>query len=88
MQEEISKCEEGFWLGPPENIFHALGLKHELYFTGKLNGNSCQKQMEKAEEWSEKMAELDIFNPTQSRLTKQEMKVEITKFRKMLGMFD
>jgi hypothetical protein len=35
------------------------------------------------------MAELNILNPTQqSRLTKQEMKDEITKFGKILGMFD
>jgi hypothetical protein len=50
-----------------------LGLKHKLYFAGKLDGNSCRKQMEKAKERSEKMAELGIFNPTQSQLTKQEI---------------
>ena len=87
MQEEISKHEGGFW-DHQEDIFHTLGLKHESYFAGKLNGNSCRKQMEKAKEWSEKMAELDIFNSTQSRLTEQEMKDEIVKFGKMLGMFD
>jgi hypothetical protein len=87
MQEEISKREGGFW-DHQEDIFHALGLKHESYFAGKLNGNSCRKQMEKAKEWSEKMAVLGIFDPTQSRLTEQEMKDEIAKFGKMLGMFD
>jgi hypothetical protein len=44
--------------------------------------------MEKAKEWSEKMAVLGILDPTQSGLTKQEMKDEIAKFGKMLGMFD
>jgi hypothetical protein len=44
--------------------------------------------MEKANQWSEKMAELGIFDPTQSRLTKQQMKDKIVKFGKMLGMFD
>jgi hypothetical protein len=44
--------------------------------------------MEKAEEWSEAMAALDIFNSNQSRLTEQEVKNEIAKFGKMLGMFD
>jgi hypothetical protein len=87
MQEEISKREGGFW-DHQEDIFHTLGLKHELYFAGKLNGNSCRKQMEKAEEWSEAMAALDIFNSNQSRLTEQEVKNEIAKFGKMLGMFD
>jgi hypothetical protein len=87
MQEEISKREGGFW-DAQEDIFHALGLKHESYFAGKLNGNSCRKQMEKAKEWSEKMAELEIFDPNQSRLTKQDMVDEIAKFGKMLGMFD
>ncbi len=87
MQEEISKREGGFW-DHQEDIFHGLGLKHESYFAGKLNGNSCRKQMEKAKEWSEKMAELGIFDPTQSQLTKQEMQDEIAKFGKMLGMFD
>jgi hypothetical protein len=40
-QEEISKREGGFW-DAPKDIFQTLGLKHELYFAGKLNGNSCQ----------------------------------------------
>jgi hypothetical protein len=35
MQEEISKCKGGFW-DHQEDIFHALGLKHESYFAGKL----------------------------------------------------
>jgi hypothetical protein len=87
MQEEISKCKRGFW-DHQEDIFHTLGLKHKLYFAGKLNGNSCRKQMEKAEEWSEAMAALDIYNSTQSGLTKHEVKNEIGKFGKMLGMFD
>jgi hypothetical protein len=87
MQEDISKREGGFW-DHQEDIFHTLGLKHESYFAGKLNGNSCRKQMEKATEWSEKMSELDIFNQAQSRLTEQEMKEEIAKFGKMMGMFD
>jgi hypothetical protein len=65
MQEEILKCEGGFW-DAQEDIFHALGLKHESYFAGKLNGNSCRKQMEKAKEWSEKMTKLEIFDPNQS----------------------
>ena len=34
------------------------------------------------------MANLGIFDPTQSRLTKKEMRDEIAKFGKMLGMFD
>jgi hypothetical protein len=65
MQEEISKCEGGFW-DAQEDIFHTLGLKHESYFAGKLNGNSCRKQMVKAKEWSEKMVKLEIFDPNQS----------------------
>jgi hypothetical protein len=44
--------------------------------------------MGKAKEWSEKMAEGEIFDTNQSRLTKQEMKDEIVKFWKMLGRFD
>jgi hypothetical protein len=52
----------GFLGDHQEVIFHTLSLKHESYFTGKLNGNSYRKQMEKAEEWSEKMASLDIYN--------------------------
>ena len=87
MQEEISKCEGGFW-DHQKDIFHALGLKHKSYFAGKLNGNSCRKQMEKAKEWSEKMADIGIFDPTQSPLTEQQMKDEIVKFGKMLGKFD
>jgi hypothetical protein len=67
---------------------HALGLKHESYFAGKLNGNSCQKQLEKAKECSEKMAELAIFYPNQSRLSKEEMIDKIVKSGKMLVMFD
>jgi hypothetical protein len=35
MQEEISKREGGFW-DAQEDILHALGLKHKLYFSGKL----------------------------------------------------
>jgi hypothetical protein len=87
LQEEISKREEGFW-DAQKYIFHTLGLKHELYFTGKLNGNSCRKQMEKAKEWSEKMAKLEIFDPNQSRLTKEDMVDKIVIFGKMLGMFN
>jgi hypothetical protein len=44
--------------------------------------------MEKAREWSEKMAALPIFNPNQSQLTKQEVKAKISKFGKILGLFD
>jgi hypothetical protein len=44
--------------------------------------------MEKEEEWSEKMAALDIYNADQSRLTKLQVKNEIAKSGKMLGMFD
>ncbi len=87
MQDEISKREGGFW-DHQEDVFHQLGLKHESYFAGKLNGNSCRKQMEKAKEWSEKMAGLTIFNPEQSRLTEVQVKAEIAKFGKILGLFD
>jgi hypothetical protein len=68
MQEEegISEREGGFWDAQQEDIFHILGLKHKSYFAGKLNGNSCQKQMEKVKEWCEKMAKLEIFDPNQS----------------------
>jgi hypothetical protein len=86
MQEAISKREGGFW-DLQEDIVHALNLKHKSYFAGKLNGNSCRKQMEK-KKWSEKMAELEIFDSHQSRLTKEEIIDEITRFGKMLGMFD
>jgi hypothetical protein len=40
-QEDISKCKGDFW-DHQEDIFHVLGLKHKLYFAGKLNGNSCR----------------------------------------------
>jgi hypothetical protein len=39
-EEDISKCKEGF-RDQQEDIFHALGLKHESYFAGKLNSYSC-----------------------------------------------
>jgi hypothetical protein len=41
IQEDISKCKGDFW-DHQEDIFHVLGLKHKLYFAGKLNGNSCR----------------------------------------------
>ena len=82
MQDKIAKREGGVW-DHQEDVFHALGLKHKSYFAGKLNGNSCRKQMEKAEEWSEKMAALTIFNPEQSQLTKHPVKAEISKFKRI-----
>jgi predicted ATP-dependent Lon-type protease len=44
--------------------------------------------MEKVKEWCEKMAKLEIFDPNQSWLTKEELKDKIVIFGKMLGMFD
>jgi hypothetical protein len=47
-----------------------------------------QEEISKAKEWSKKMAELEIFDPNQSRLTKEEMIDKIAKFKKKMGMFD
>jgi hypothetical protein len=44
--------------------------------------------MEKAEELSDRMAALDIYNSSQSQLTKHEVRSEIVKCGKMLGMFN
>jgi hypothetical protein len=60
MQEIILKCEGGFW-NHQEDIFHT-GLKHKSYFVGKLNGNFCRKQMEKAKEWFVSSSAITVYS--------------------------
>jgi hypothetical protein len=85
----IGKREGGF-SDLQEDVFRNIGMKHEAYFAGKLNGKSVRQQMENAKKYSDAIQEvvLSVHDTSQSNVTEEQIIEACEKYANLLGCLD
>ena len=89
MQKEIGRREGGI-IDRMEYVFKQIGMKHEAYFAGKLNGNNCRIQMERCTAFFDLLEPhaLDVYDEVHADVSQDKVFDRIRRFRHLLGLLD
>lgn len=89
MQKEIGRREGGI-IDRQEYVFKRIGMKHEAYFAGKLNGNNVRIQMERSTQFFDLLEPhvLDVYDEENADVSQVKVFRHIQNFRQLLGLLD